>query len=133
MAKEFKFNSSDFEKGLSKYSERAQNALLAGLAAAADALLEDSTDIVPFDKGFSGGLASTASKVDPKFSGTTAEVTVGYNKVYAARLHEDMSLKIVQRNTVSGQKRSQKYLENPMKQNAEKYAKIMADTIKSKT
>ena len=129
----FTFDDSEFQEGLKAYEKLALSALLAGMVVSTDSLLRDSTDIVPFDKGFSGGLASTATKTNPKFDGATAESTYGYNKSYAARLHEDLSLNISQRRSSPGQTRSQKYLEKPMKENAKKYGKLIAKTIKITT
>lgn len=87
----------------------------------------DSVNIVPFQRGFSGGLAGSAS--------TQLEdnetVIVGFNMPYAARLHEDMSLNISQKFAGTGGRRQQKYLEKPARENAQKYGRILADAFRS--
>ena len=112
-----------------RLEKSATQAAAAAMTAAAQRLLADSVDMVPFQKGFSGGLASTASQSKPTVTANKVEVEVGFNKVYATKLHEDMNLKISQENTQGGQTRRQKYLETPMKENGNRYAKIMRDTI----
>ena len=111
-------NTKDFENKMSNYMKLFNKELDRGLIASADALLKDSTSIAPFDRGFAGGLVSTANKTEPR----NGEIMVGYNKEYAVRLHEDMSLKIKRG-------RTQKFLENPMKNNGSKYGNIINDFI----
>jgi len=129
----FSLDSSEFERGLDRYTDDVTAAIKAGIVAAGDALLRDATDIVPFQKGFSGGLASTASKGEVKSGMSEIEIEVGFNKEYAARLHEDLSLNISQANTSRGQRRQQKYLEKPMKENGEKYVTLVGEVIRSRT
>lgn len=116
---------------LDKLEKDVVKELQKALVAAGEQLRGDSVDIVPFDKGFNGGLASTARTSDPRFYSDGMEIEVTYNKEYAVKVHEDMSLNISQKNTVGGQRRQQKYLEKPMKENAEKYGKIVADQLRS--
>lgn len=125
------WNLGDFFKGLDKAEKVVIDELRRGLVAAGEALRYDSLDIVPFDKGFNGGLAGTARTSDPKNEPDGVSVEVSYNKDYAVKVHEDMTLNINQTNTASGQKRQQKYLEKPMKENAEKYGKMVADHLRS--
>jgi hypothetical protein len=116
---------SDLMKGLELLGKEATKALQRGLLEAGESLRYDSTNIVPFDRGFDGGLAGSAStQLDDELG-----VIVGYNMSYAAELHEDMTLKIKQKNTVAGQVRQQKYLEKPAQENAEKYGKIVSDSL----
>lgn len=124
------FDFSQFHKGLDELGKAITKAVLASLFLGGEALRADSVMIVPFDRGFSGGLAGSASTQVPVDAGSgISEVTVGYNMPYAARLHEDMTLHIKQTNTVGGQTRQQKYLEKPAKENAEKYGKIIFDAV----
>jgi len=123
------FNTDKLIRGFKEYSQKFNNVLLKALNLAGDALLKDSTGIVPFQRGFSGGLASTASKKDPEKHGETVEIQVGYNKTYAARLHEDMSLNISQKNAGKGGRRQQKYIEIPMKKNGKNYGRIIANNL----
>ncbi len=105
-------------------------AIMKGLFIAGEQLRADSVMIVPFDKGFNGGLAGSASTQLPvDEGGGLLSSTVGYNMPYAAKMHEDMTLHIKQTNTVGGQTRRQKYLETPAKENAEKYGSILHVTF----
>ncbi len=116
--------------GLDKLNEAVYHSLLASLFIAGEALRADSTQIVPFDKGFNGGLAgssSTERAVDE--GGGIISATVGYNMPYAARLHEDMTLHISQKHAGAGAARQQKYLEKPAKENAEKYGSILMQSF----
>ena len=98
-----------------------------GVVIASQALLRDSQDIVPFDTGF---LQKSGSAGQPKRVGDTITAEVGYNTEYAAKLHEDLTLNISQiKASKSGKARQQKYLEQPMKENAEKYTSMMTQTI----
>ena len=124
------FDTSGLLKGLDELGEAVVNAIMKGLFLAGEQLRADSVMIVPFDKGFSGGLAGSASTQLPVNDGSgNLEVTVGYNMPYAARLHEDMTLHIKQHNTVAGQKRQQKYLEKPAQENAQKYGTILHEAF----
>lgn len=133
MASSFEFDTRQLEAGMKRYGQAGTKAILKGLVISGDALLADATDRIPFDKGFNGGAAGSGSKKEPTLKGDSAEVQVGFNVPYAARLHEDMSLNISQRRTSNGQVRSQKYLEKPMKENGEKYGKIIAQSMKQIT
>ncbi len=123
------FDLSALNAGLDALSKGVVEAVMKGLFLGGEQLRADSVMIVPFDKGFNGGLAGSASTQLPVNLGDSCEVTVGYNMPYAARLHEDMTLHINQKNTVGGQTRRQKYLETPAKENAEKYGKILSDAV----
>lgn len=125
------FNLGDFFKQLDKLENLTEEAVAASVFLAAEQCRGDSMNMAPFDKGTAGGLISTANTTDPRKSKTGAECQVGYNKEYAVKVHEDMTLRIRQKNTVAGQVRGQKYLEKPMRENAKKYGKIMADYIRT--
>ena len=124
------FDLSALNIGLDELNKAVIESVLKGLFISGEALRADSVMLVPFDKGFNGGLAGSASTQLPiEAEDGILEVTVGYNMPYAARLHEDMTLHIKQTNTVAGQKRQQKYLENPAKENAEKYGTILHEAF----
>lgn len=74
--------------------------------------------IVPHDKGILQG----SGHVEPTANQT--EVIVGYNTVYAARLHEHPEY-----NFKNG--RQGKYLENPIKWNLGVFRKFIEDEIRS--
>lgn len=104
------------------------------LIEAGEQLRGDSTAIVPFKRGFAGGLAGSAStKIDIENSfetnGGEHSVIVGYNMPYAARLHEDMTLNISQKFAGTGGRRQQKYLEKPARENAQRYGKLLSDAF----
>ncbi len=126
-----KFDYSKFFGKLDELDKQVMSMLEAQVFLAAEKLRGDSVNIVPFDHGFDGGLASTASaeKATIENGGETVESVVGYNSVYAARLHEDMTLHIKQTHPGIGAPRQQKYLEKPAHENAEKYGRIILDGV----
>lgn len=124
-----KIDSSEFEAGLDKYLATVIDQLMAGVFGAGEALKGDAIQRAPFKRGGAGGLISTASVEKPIVTDKEIEAKVGFNKVYATKLHEDMTLKIKQ-TFAAGIPRSQKYLETPMKQNAKTYGRLLADFMK---
>lgn len=99
------------------------------LIEAGEQLRGDSAAIVPFKRGFAGGLAGSASTQLETATGGMQSVMVGFNMPYAARLHEDMTLNISQKYAGGGKRRMQKYLETPARENAQKYGKILAEAF----
>jgi len=124
---------SDFSNRMRDFEKKYKVARDAGIVAAGNKLMSDSTEIAPFDKGFSGGLVSTAKMSDAVAEAGEVKVSVSYNKAYAVRLHEDMKLKISQKNAANGKTRGQKYLEKPMKENGKEYLKIINKFISALT
>jgi hypothetical protein len=96
------FDSSDLEKGILKLSKAIAKQKLRAEMSVADEILRLSASEVPFDTG----ALLDSSGVEPENDG----VVLGYNKVYAARLHENPSYSF--KNGRKG-----KYLEDPIKQN----------------
>ena len=126
------FDLSELTKGFEELGKAVFEAVQKGLFLGGEAWRADSVMIIPFDKGFNGGLAGSGSVQTPEDEGGGIHsVTLGFNMPYAARMHEDMSLKIKQTNTVAGQTRQQKYVEKPGKENAEKYGSIIHEQIAS--
>jgi len=103
------FDTREIEKKFKEYGEKASKILEKSLILLAEGELKNkSQSLVPLDEGpLKNSYTSTKPKVN---SGKDFEITVGYNKKYATRLHEDMSLNIKR------QGRSQKYLEKPLKE-----------------
>lgn len=88
-----------------------------GLEAGADHLLEEANRKVPIETGDlarSGNIA-----VD----GAAGEAAVGYNSVYAARQHEELTWQ-------HDAGREAKWLENAMNNNKKSIAQAIADGIK---
>lgn len=106
MANDIIWDTSDFEKGLKRLGVAFKNATRKAIQDIANEALRLSQMEVPHDTGF---LQSTGHKED---TGTdeTPEAIVGYNTVYAARLHENP-----QYHFKNGRKG--KYLEDPIKKN----------------
>lgn len=123
------FDFSKFAGKLDELEQAVMGAIYAGVWLAGEALRSDSVAIVPFQRGFAGGLAGSAStgKPEPESSSLIA-APVAYNKEYAARLHEDMTLNISQK-FAGSQRRQQKYLEQPARENAQKYGRIINEHI----
>jgi len=120
---------SDFEKGLMKLVKESEPRETAkGLFKAGSQLIKDAIDMkpyVPFDEGHLRG----AGRTDPAVvTGGGAEVTVGFNKEYAARWHEltpEEDAKINWSLPGSGRK----YLESKMGKFKNDYMKIVADHL----
>lgn len=126
------WNNGEFQKNIDKIIRAFERADVMspvgkGVFLAGQALLADAQDIVPFDTGFlqKSGQADRVYKDNGDIA-----IDIAFNSDYAAKLHEDLTLNISQiRASGSGKARQQKYLENPMKENGEKYGNIIARTI----
>jgi hypothetical protein len=117
---------SDFEKGLALLVKEVEPRETAkGLFQAGSQLIIDAIEMrpyVPFDEGHLRGSGRTERAV---VTGGGAEVTVGFNKEYAARWHELTPAEDVKINwTLPGSGR--KYLESKMSMFKDKYMKIVA-------
>jgi len=120
---------SDFEKGLKKLVKESEPRETAkGLFKAGSQLIKDAINMkpyVPFDEGHLRG----AGRTDPAEVTTGgAEVTVGFNKEYAARWHEltpEENAKINWTLENSGRK----YLESKMAMFKNDYMKMVADHL----
>lgn len=132
MSLTIKWDDGQFKKNINKI-ERAfadpstSGPVGKGTLLAGQALLHDAQDIVPFDTGDLKN-SGNADKVVRAPGGM--QIEVGFNRDYAAEVHENMKLNISQRKaSKSGLPRQQKYLEKPMKENGEKYGNILARSI----
>jgi hypothetical protein len=120
---------SDFEKGLMKLVKESEPRETAkGLFKAGIRLIKDAIDMkpyVPFDEGNLRGSGRT----DPaRVTKSGAEVTVGFNKEYAARWHELTPQEDAKINwSLEGSGR--KYLESKMGKFKDDYMKIVADHL----
>lgn len=124
------FDFKTFNGSLDKLAKDAEGIFRKALIEAGEQLRLDSVAIVPFKRGFAGGLAGSASTQLEIEEGSVQSVIVGYNMPYAARLHEDMTLNISQKFAGSGARRQQKYLEKPRMQNDAKYRKILSEAFR---
>lgn len=126
----FEFNFKQFNGKLDELDKMVTDAVMRALIITGEDLRNDAVSIVPFRMGFNGGLAGSASteQAVEEDGGKLLSVTVGFNKPYAAKMHEDMSLTISQK--FAGSKpRQQKYLEKPARENADKYGRILRDAV----
>lgn len=121
------FDFKAFNGSLDELGKGVIEVLRKALIESGEQLRGDSVAIVPFKRGFAGGLAGSASTQLEN----DESVIVGFNMPYAARLHEDMSLKISQKFAGNGGQRQQKYLEKPARENAQKYGRILADAFRN--
>lgn len=128
----FDWDDRQFDKEMKKLlraftTPSSQGAVGKAVLLAGQRLLADSQEIVPFD---TGDLQKSGSADDLQPTSGGMEIEVGYNKVYAAKLHEDMTLNISQSKAgLGGKPRQQKYLETPMKANAKFYGNMIALNI----
>jgi len=121
-----KIDFSDFEKGLARLVKDVEPRETArGLFQAGSQLIVDAIEMrpyVPFDEGHLRGSGRT----DPaRVTAGGAEVTVGFNKEYAARWHE-LSPEEDKRINWSLPGSGRKYLELKMSMFKDKYMKIVA-------
>lgn len=123
------FDFKAFNGKLDELGKAVIDVMSKALIEAGEQLRLDSVAVVPFKRGFAGGLAGSASTQLENGDDGMQSVIVGYNMPYAARLHEDMTLNISQKYAGGGKRRSQKYLETPARENAQKYGKILAEAF----
>lgn len=98
------FDDSDFKKKSQDLEEKVEKNTKQAVSDVASEIMRLSHREVPHDKG----ELENSGEIDPKEP--ALEVTVGYNKVYAARLHEHPEYKFQKG-------RKGKYLEDPIKNN----------------
>lgn len=103
-------------KRLGELAEKSMSAALKASSDVADEILRLSSREVPHDTG----LLQNSGHVEPEPLGHI----VGYNKVYAARLHEHPEY-----NFQKGRKG--KYLEDPIKHNTEIFLEYVGRAIKA--
>lgn len=132
----------DFDEKLKKFDAEFHNATDKAIFEVCLEIMRLSSFNVPHDKGLlqasasteteSGELLATADKngsINPISQSTKEQsAVVGYNKVYAARLHEHPEYHFKQ----SGpHKRGAKYLEGPIKLNLNIFESHIGETIKN--
>jgi len=108
------FDAKDFNKGVKKLAILVKQKSEKALNEIALEILRLSAFEVPHDKG----LLQASGNKEPKGE----EVIVGYNKVYAARLHEHPEY-----NFQKGRKG--KYLEDPIKNNLRVFREFFRKTL----
>ena len=105
------------EAGIKKLTKLIEDAALRGVNDVASEVLRLSSFEVPHDTG----LLQTSGNVEPY---KKDEVIVGYNKTYAARLHENPQF-----NFQKGRKG--KYLEDPIKNNTNIFIKYIREAVEA--
>lgn len=99
-----KFDTSDFDRKIVQFSQRIVDQSKKALLEIGREILRLSSFEVPHDTG----MLQASGKAEPALAAD--EVVVGYNKVYAARLHEHPEYHFQKG-------RKGKYLEDPIKTN----------------
>ena len=112
------FDVSGFNAGVKKLQGSMKDASNNALFGIGGEILRLSGFEVPHDKG----LLQASGSVEKDYSDQDAYI-VGYNKVYAARLHEHPEYRF-QKN------RKGKYLEDPIKNNVEVFIRFYQNAIK---
>lgn len=115
MANDIDFDITDLTKGLEKLSKIDISKPINDVA---NEVLRLSMFEVPHDKG----LLQASGTVEPTSDPT--DVIVGYNKVYAARLHEHPEYRFQKG-------RKGKYLEDPIKNNLALFQQYISDGLNS--
>ncbi len=114
-----KFDTSDFMAKSKKYAERLADFTQKGVNAVGEEVLRLSQFEVPHDTG----MLQNSGHVE---YGNDLTATVGYNKVYAARLHEHPEYRF------QGNRKG-KYLEDPIKLNLDIFKRFLTDFINQAT
>lgn len=110
-----RFDTSEFDRGVERLKQANQNFVKKAILTVANEILRLSQYEVPHDKG----LLQNSGRVQPL---NWEKAEVGYNKVYAARLHEHPEY-----NFQKGRKG--KYLEDPIKHNLRAFQKYFGQTL----
>lgn len=145
----FELDTTDMERQLAKLAKLSPEAAERGMAQAGLQLLDDAVNMapsVPFDEGTLQGsgslfvqnkLVATSEehgqgKGDPntehseRIGRHEVKAVVGFNLVYAARLHEGEEYEFQQQKGTEGAK----YLENKLVGERKEYMAIVADEVK---
>lgn len=109
------FDTHDFDEKIKQFELNFQKGTKQGMIDVAREILRLSSFEVPHDTG----LLQASGDYDPVNDG----VIVGYNKVYAARLHEHPEYRFKKG-------RKGKYLEDPIKHNLDAFRDFMGERIK---
>ena len=115
MARNLSIDTSSLEKGIKRLNEEVGKSSHRGLGAMATEVLRLSQFQVPHDTGALQNSGHTEEFTD--------EYIVGYNKVYAARLHENPQFRFQKG-------RKGKYLEDPIKNNLSILLGFYSDAVK---
>lgn len=110
-------DTSSLSRGLAKLGQVAKDAMLRGINDVASEILRLSTFEVPHDTG----MLQASGHIEPENDET---VIVGYNKVYAARLHEHPEYRFQKG-------RKGKYLEDPIKNNTNTLLEYIKNAVNS--
>jgi hypothetical protein len=111
------FDTTSFIKGTKRALNVVEKAALQGINDVASEVLRLGSFEVPHDKG----ILQNSGHIEPA---SESEVIVGYNTVYAARLHEHPEYRFQKG-------RKGKYLEDPIKNNLSLFRNYIADAIKA--
>ena len=114
MAGNIEFDASDFLRKIPTAIQRAEDVMRKAVKQVADEVLRLSQFEVPHDTGLLQNSGHTESEGEGQI--------VGYNKVYAVRLHENP-----QYHFQKGRKG--KYLEDPIKNNLGVFQKFIQDAV----
>lgn len=117
MATKITVDIKSFQKGIGRALNAIEGAALKGINDVASEILRLGSFEVPHDKG----LLQTSGQVEPESS---KRVIVGYNKVYAARLHEHPEYRFQKG-------RKGKYLEDPIKNNLSIFKRSIEGAVKA--
>lgn len=110
-----KWDTSSFIRGVTSLVNKIESGSKEAKRVVADEILRLSNFEVPHDKG----LLQNSGHVEPEGN----DMVVGYNKVYAARLHEHPEYKFQKG-------RKGKYLEDPIKMNSDLFLEKFGISIK---
>lgn len=106
----------DFQTKSAKYIELITKSVITGVNDVANEIMRLSSFEVPHDTG----MLQTSGSIEP--GSNDSEKIVGYNRVYAARLHEHPEYRFQKG-------RKGKYLEDPIKNNLNVFIKYIREAV----
>jgi hypothetical protein len=109
----------DFGKALAQLTDVVRAATVQGVGETCDDLLSVSRDEVPYDQGDLSNSGLAAVEATP----AGAHGAVGYDTPYAARQHEDPTLR-------HQDGRKARFLGDPLRENANRYLDHIAETVR---
>lgn len=109
------WDDTSLKRGLDELEKAMQRATRGAIAKIADELLRLSSFEVPHDTG----MLQSSGSIEPV---SDDEIIVGYNKVYAARLHEHPEYRFQKG-------RKGKYLEDPLKMNISVFEEFLQSQV----
>lgn len=119
----------EFARELQRLTEEGLRNTEVGINEIAEDLLSTSQKLAPLDDG---GLMENGTVEKATKTGSEITAKVGYNKVYALKMHENfysLGATSSRKPSFDGMRVGRKFLEQPVIQNGDKYADHLAKRV----